>query len=282
MKRSDSWSSKKRHGSGKQRLLSTSMTSSRRRMAPFKEEDLNRNINDRYWGITLPANLDLIFTDPLDDPVDIFTDAIGLTEAVIITPTSPGTFEYHSNETCLKCYSFLKINNVITRHRSSSLTHYCSLTPSVQDFEDSVVGSKSTKGSPLVTRKRHISSEDSILETVKVRLEQRKEALKVISTLNATVGASRAEEILLRMKQASPMVFKDLCFYSEVCQLMSNCSFRLVSRRFVQELFMDVSYEILSEDVRMLLKSHNNYNDNCNEINTRTSTTEADNDTIQE
>ena len=58
------------------------------------------------------------------------------------------------------------------------------------------------------------------LESTKHRAEKRKEALKVISTLNASVGAAKTEDILLKMKGLSPHIFKDdLCFYSEVCQL---------------------------------------------------------------
>ena len=101
----------------------------------------------------------------------------------------------------------------------------------------------------------------------KIRLMQRKEALKIISTLNATVGASKTEETLLKMKQQSPVIFKDLCFYSEVCQLMSQFSFRLSSRRFLQELFMDVNFEILAEDARILLAAHKVPNDNSEENN---------------
>ena len=40
---------------------------------------------------------------------------------------------------------------------------------------------------------------------------------------------------------------------------MSHFSFRLSSRRFLQELFMDVNFEILAEDARSLLASHKHY-----------------------
>ena len=50
------------------------------------------------------------------------------------------------------------------------------------------------------------------------------------------------------MKQNCPSVFMDLCLYSEVCLLMSKYSFRLSSRRFIQELFMDLSYAELYEE----------------------------------
>ena len=47
------------------------------------------------------------------------------------------------------------------------------------------------------------------------------------------------------MKQNHPVVFKDLCLYSEVCLILAEYSFRLVTRRFVHELFMDVDYHAL-------------------------------------
>ena len=119
-------------------------------------------------------------------------------------------------------------------------------------------GTKSTLGSPIQLRKaRKSGSSLAECELAKQRMEQRKEALKVISTLNATVGATKTENVLLKMKQQSPVIFKNPCFYSEVCQLMSHFSFRLSSRRFIQELFMDVNFEVLSEDARHLLAAHN-------------------------
>ena len=87
----------------------------------------------------------------------------------------------------------------------------------------------------------------------------------MISTLNASVGSNKAEDVLLKMKQQAPYIFKDLCFYSEVCQLMAHFSFRLTSRRFIQELFMDVSFEILEEDARMVLAAATTMNTSNNQ-----------------
>ena len=119
-----------------------------------------------------------------------------------------------------------------------------------------------------MTNKKSSSAALQEIELAKHRLEQRKEALKIISTLNATVGASKTEDTLLKMKQQSPVIFKDLCFYSEVCQLMCHFSFRLSSRRFLQELFMDVNFEILAEDARSLLASHKHFYEKTEENNT--------------
>ena len=45
------------------------------------------------------------------------------------------------------------------------------------------------------------------------------------------------------MKQSNPEIFEDLCLYSEICLLLAEYSFRLFSRRFVHELFMDVDFK---------------------------------------
>ena len=71
-----------------------------------------------------------------------------------------------------------------------------------------------------MTNKKSSSAALQEIELAKHRLQQRREALKIISTLNATVGASKTEDLLLRMTHPIPFIFKDLCFYSEVCQLM--------------------------------------------------------------
>ena len=56
------------------------------------------------------------------------------------------------------------------------------------------------------------------------------------------------------MKQKSPDIFTDLCLYSEVCLLLSEYSFRLFSRRFLQELFMDVDFEELYAEPMKILR----------------------------
>ncbi|XP_061180915.1 rapamycin-insensitive companion of mTOR-like [Saccostrea echinata] len=67
----------------------------------------------------------------------------------------------------------------------------------------------------------------------------RKELRKLVINLSSSVGLKGSEQGLLMLKQKFPAVFKDVCFYSEVCHLLSICSFRLNARRFVQELFED-------------------------------------------
>lgn len=43
-------------------------------------------------------------------------------------------------------------------------------------------------------------------------------------------------------KQSHPNVFQDPCLYSSVCDILSNSACRVTARRFIQELFLDVSF----------------------------------------
>ena len=58
-------------------------------------------MNDRYWGITLPAKMDQLLNDQIDITLIHDVGQVG------DPPSSPGTFEYHSEETCLQCYNYL-------------------------------------------------------------------------------------------------------------------------------------------------------------------------------
>ena len=94
-----------------------------------------------------------------------------------------------------------------------------------------------------------------------VKAYRRREIVRLVSCMNATVGAESAENGLLRLKQNYQTAFKDLCLYSEVCTLLSEYSFRLSSRRFVQELFMDVDTSDLYAEPHRILKIGSNDGD---------------------
>ena len=49
-------------------------------------------------------------------------------------------------------------------------------------------------------------------------------------------------------------MFNDLCLYSDVSCLLTKYSFRLSTRRFIQELFIDLQWEELYEEPFRLLQ----------------------------
>ena len=108
LKRSDSMSTKKRHSSGSTnvgRKLS-SVGNRKKLLGPLKDEDLSKVMNDRYWGITLPAKMDLLLNDKVENTLVEDIHQIGE------PPASPGSFEYHSEDTCLQCYNYLETDQI--------------------------------------------------------------------------------------------------------------------------------------------------------------------------
>ncbi|XP_041667185.1 rapamycin-insensitive companion of mTOR-like isoform X3 [Cheilinus undulatus] len=85
------------------------------------------------------------------------------------------------------------------------------------------------------------------------RVLLRKEVLRLIINLSSSVGTKNHETSLLTIKEKFPSAFDDVCLYSEVSFLLARCSFRLTSRRFIQELFQDVPFTPLYEEAETVL-----------------------------
>ncbi|XP_064626915.1 rapamycin-insensitive companion of mTOR-like isoform X2 [Lineus longissimus] len=81
----------------------------------------------------------------------------------------------------------------------------------------------------------------------------RKEVMRLIVNISSAVGVKSAETALLILKQKFPKAFLDLCLYSEVSNVLAHQTFRLTARRFIQELFLDMSFEELYEEPRQIL-----------------------------
>merc|ERR1712012_392117 len=106
IKRSDSVSAKKRHssGSGTTGRKLSAVNNRKKLLGPLKDEDMSKIVNDRYWGITLPAKMDALLSDKIENTL---LEEIDISEP---PPVSPGDYEYHSEDTCLQCYNYLDIN----------------------------------------------------------------------------------------------------------------------------------------------------------------------------
>lgn len=71
----------------------------------------------------------------------------------------------------------------------------------------------------------------------------------------------QARQFLLHSKQKNPCIFQDVCIYSDVCKMLSETSFRLGPRRFIQDLFLEVNFitfqsqntEILSKEAKTMI-----------------------------
>ncbi|XP_045512078.1 rapamycin-insensitive companion of mTOR [Pieris brassicae] len=61
---------------------------------------------------------------------------------------------------------------------------------------------------------------------------------------------------LLSLKQRHPEIFRSACVYSDVCGALSRDTYMLCARRFLQELFLDTSFECFSTDLATILARH--------------------------
>ncbi|XP_072272718.1 rapamycin-insensitive companion of mTOR isoform X1 [Pyxicephalus adspersus] len=106
----------------------------------------------------------------------------------------------------------------------------------------------STKSTELVLGGKSIPE-----DTPMCRILLRKEVLRLVINLSSSVGTKGHETGLLTIKEKFPQAFDDICLYSEVSHLLAHCTFRLPSRRFIQELFQDVQFLIMHEEAEALL-----------------------------
>lgn len=87
-------------------------------------------------------------------------------------------------------------------------------------------------------------------------LDINSEILKQIERLANPVWIKQARQALLHYKQQHPHLFQNICLYSEVCKMISENTYRLGPRRLIQELFMDVNYEMFYNETNNVLSGN--------------------------
>lgn len=69
------------------------------------------------------------------------------------------------------------------------------------------------------------------------------------------VWSKQSRMALFKLKQAHQHVFQDICVYSEVCKALGRNTYRLNARRFLQELFMDLDYEVFYAEALDIIRT---------------------------
>ncbi|XP_063227632.1 rapamycin-insensitive companion of mTOR [Bacillus rossius redtenbacheri] len=82
----------------------------------------------------------------------------------------------------------------------------------------------------------------------------RKQILRHISRMSNPVWCKQSKQALLQLKQQNPSAFQDVCLYSEVCHRMGSSTYRLVARKFIQELFLDLTFDSLYDEPASILQ----------------------------
>uniref|UniRef100_A0A670JQ39 RPTOR independent companion of MTOR complex 2 n=1 Tax=Podarcis muralis TaxID=64176 RepID=A0A670JQ39_PODMU len=109
----------------------------------------------------------------------------------------------------------------------------------------------STKSTDIVIGVKSIPDDTPVC-----RILLRKEVLRLVINLSSSVGTKGHETGLLTIKEKFPQAFDDICLYSEVSYLLAHCTFRLPSRRFIQELFQDVQFLQMHEEAEAVLATN--------------------------
>ncbi|KRZ12586.1 Rapamycin-insensitive companion of mTOR [Trichinella zimbabwensis] len=86
-----------------------------------------------------------------------------------------------------------------------------------------------------------------------VERDVRLEAARLISVL--PVRPKFAERSLLRLKRDYPELLTSVCFYSDICNLLSAHPFPFRARQFLQELFSEANFQCLWSRPRKVLQS---------------------------
>lgn len=68
------------------------------------------------------------------------------------------------------------------------------------------------------------------------------EILKHSERMGNPVWHKQSKQALLGLKQKYAEAFQSICLYSEICKIVSQNTYRLNARRFLQELFLDLNF----------------------------------------
>nr|XP_047913446.1 rapamycin-insensitive companion of mTOR isoform X2 [Anser cygnoides] len=219
--------------------------------------------------------------DVVKSPFQMLRQQISLTEIMNTSRSDASQFlentedtglQEHTDENCLYCVCIQilgyqpnnKVNSSYTRTDFSDIpyTDWCGQTihnhldvhsskfSGISGCSDAVShgSASSTKSTELVLGVKSIPDDTPVC-----RILLRKEVLRLVINLSSSVGTKGHETGLLTIKEKYPQAFDDICLYSEVSYLLAHCTFRLPSRRFIQELFQDVQFLQMHEEAEAIL-----------------------------
>ncbi|CAL1528119.1 unnamed protein product, partial [Lymnaea stagnalis] len=218
---------------------------------------------NRFVGITLPVDIKMIFeVVEGEDRRTCSTSSLGKLEqppevrgiSIAVPPLKKEISFEHSTDICLLCNRFrkkvvastVKSVTAVSKHQETELmradqgeaVHSLSDVGRTRGGSINDHSSSATPGSQTSSSSTHETAAKKLTEdSEEGRQLIRLEVMRLIVNLGSSVGLKGSETGLLSLKQRFPKCFQSICFYSEVCHLLSTYSYRLLARRFIQELF---------------------------------------------
>jgi len=201
-----------------------------------------------YWGLAYPLSHTVLY--PPDPPLS--SCPISSLPGALGSLFQSGNT--HNPNNCLGCYKL----QVSARPRAASLT-------SANNSKISVTSTSSLPGShqsPATNRRSWVEPTKSGETHMRLDHGQKSptgykeamlEAMDLICSMNNSVKSKQAEASLVKLQRKWPSIFTDLCFYSDVSNLLGVYNFRLGSRKFIQELFLEVQFSKMDEEAMYVL-----------------------------
>ncbi|XP_062455408.1 rapamycin-insensitive companion of mTOR isoform X1 [Rhea pennata] len=250
---------------------------------PYFQKKTTPPFDDRGARVFAPdvGGLPSGTSDVVKSPFQMLRQQISLTEIMNTSRSDASQFlentedtglQEHTDENCLYCVCIQilgyqpnnKVNSSYSRADFSDVpyTDWCGQTihnhldvhsskfSGISGCSDAVShgSASSTKSTELVLGVKSIPDDTPVC-----RILLRKEVLRLVINLSSSVGTKGHETGLLTIKEKYPQAFDDICLYSEVSYLLAHCTFRLPSRRFIQELFQDVQFLQMHEEAEAVL-----------------------------
>ncbi|RUS88775.1 hypothetical protein EGW08_003492, partial [Elysia chlorotica] len=231
---------------------------------------------NRFVGITLPVDIRMIFEvlegedhRSSSDPTGAASNSNASAKPEVlplsshVPPLKLETSFCHNTEICLLCTGFRQRNLPSAEKKDGGEGEQAQLDREVSEepLEQTAHGDESrrlrggsvvegatsnTPGSNTSSSGSHDTGPKKLTEDSEAGRELvRMEVMRLIVNLGSSVGLKASETGLLNLKQRFPKCFRDVCFYSEVCHLLSTYAYRLLARRFIHELFDDLNTEPL-------------------------------------
>lgn len=147
----------------------------------------------------------------------------------------------HNKAECLLCYRTKVLNKIVEK---TSLN--------IQEPKDLVTqNGKLREHDPLFYSPESVISDDSANTNLPDKISNT--ILRNVMKMANPIMFKACRKILMELKQKYPQSFQDVCLYSEICRNMSQCSYRMTVRRFIQEIFLDLNYDAFSNGVEQVL-----------------------------
>lgn len=179
------------------------------------------------------------------DSSNVVTDTTGAASLA----SSGATFAKHNKNDCLLCCRMRVLNKSID---TVSLV--------IQEPRDASQNGKIRDSDVSFYSPESVISDESTNTNMPDRIGNT--ILRNVLKMANPIMFKACRKILMELKQKYPQSFQDVCLYSEICKHMSQCSYRMTVRRFVQEIFLDLNYEALNSGVEVVLETAQlRYND---------------------